>query len=245
LYTRALAKGEDEGKLHRLRGGLAPSQKNKDKGGKMRKEGEEVLGILQTIGASIIEGHFVLASGEHTDRYINKDDIYRDPWKASLVGKEIASRFRQEEIDVVVGPAIAGVILAQWVAYHYDVSKWLEHQPRTLAAYAEEKNKKRVFCRGYKKVIPGKNVLIVDDVLASGGTVRGLIKAVKKLGGKIVGVAVIVNRGKITAKSLGVPKLVALVNIPMKSFPKKKCPPCKEGIPINTEFGRGKDLLAK
>ncbi|MFC1629796.1 phosphoribosyltransferase family protein [Patescibacteria group bacterium] len=89
-------------------------------------------------------------------------------------------------------------------------------------------------------------MLVVDDVLTTGGSVRGVVEAVRKLGGYVVGVGVIANRGQVTAKDVGdVSELFALADVTMDSYPEKECPLCKKGVPINTVLGKGQEFLAR
>jgi orotate phosphoribosyltransferase len=101
-----------------------------------------------------------------------------------------------------------------------------------------------VFRRGYDKLIPGKQVLVVEDVLTTGGTVKKVVGAVRELGGIVVGVGALVNRGGITAKDVGdVPRLGALINITLDVWDEKACPLCEQGVPINTDVGKGREFL--
>lgn len=108
------------------------------------------------------------------------------------------------------------------------------------------KKKGFVIGRNYKKYIPGKRILIVEDIITTGGSVKGVIEAVRKLDGNIIGVGVLCNRNpKITEKELEVPKLIALTNIPLEKWDEDKCPFCARNVPINTDVGKGKDFLAR
>jgi len=97
-----------------------------------------------------------------------------------------------------------------------------------------------VIGRDYKRFVPGKNILIVEDVVNTGGSVKGVIEAVRKLGGRIVGVGALCNRGGITEKDLDVPKFIPLTNISLEAWEEKDCPLCAQGIPINENVGKGK-----
>lgn len=97
-----------------------------------------------------------------------------------------------------------------------------------------------VFKRGYDKIVAGKHVLVIEDILTTGGTVREVVKAVHKAGGAVVGVGALVNRGRLTAETLGVPRLEALMTIHPEVYEPAKCPLCRDGIPYNTQFGHAK-----
>jgi len=85
--------------------------------------------------------------------------------------------------------------------------------------------------------------LVVDDVMTTGGSARKVIKAVKSVGGKIVGLAILCNRGDVNLKQAGnPPELFSLIKLNLPSWNKKKCPLCAKGIPINKNYGRGSNL---
>lgn len=97
--------------------------------------------------------------------------------------------------------------------------------------------------RGQEKFITGKNIFIVEDVLTTGNSVKKVVEAVEKLGGNIVGVGALCNRGNVTAEFLGVPVLKALMDVSLETFPGDDCPLCKKQIPINTKVGHGAKFL--
>jgi len=197
---------------------------------------ENLIDFFEEIGA-IKEGHFVYTSGRHGRYYFNKDTIYSYPFFASLLARQIANYFGEREIDLVAGPTMGGAILAQWVGYFLSLRK---QSLKILAVFAEEEDQKRVFKRGYQDLVPKKKVLIVDDVLTTGGSIKKVIEAIKKLEGEAVSVGVIVNRGKITAQDLQVSELFSLADLEWESFEEKDCPLCKKGLPINTDLGKAK-----
>jgi orotate phosphoribosyltransferase len=205
----------------------------------------ELLIILQQLGAIVTNDHIVYTSGRHGSSYVNKDALYPHTTAASLVGLAIAQRFADANIETVAGPTIGGVIMAQWTAHH--LSQLYGHE--VLAVYAEEEHhetgKRRVFRRGYDAHIIGKRVLVVEDVITTGGSVRLVVEAVTTIGGSVVGVGALCNRGGITASDLGVSRLVALAELPLESYPAETCPLCAAGVPINTRLGKGAAYLRK
>jgi len=101
-----------------------------------------------------------------------------------------------------------------------------------------------VIKRGQDKLVTGKRILIVEDILTTGGTVKKVVEAVEMIGGEIVGVGALCNRGGITSEQIGnVPILKALVNVKLKAFDEADCPYCKANIPINTSVGKGNEYL--
>jgi orotate phosphoribosyltransferase len=203
----------------------------------------DVFVLLERLGAIITDSHIVYTSGRHGVSYVNKDALYPHPVETSRVCERMAAHFADIAIDVVAGPTIGGVILAQWVAYH------LQHMTNhpMQAVYAEEDpanpGDKRVFRRGYDERIRGKQVLVVEDVLNTGGSARKVVDAVGELGGKVVGLAALCNRGELSASQMQVPRLYSLVNISLESWEAEACPLCQGGIPINTQVGKGAAFL--
>lgn len=199
------------------------------------------LEVLQRTGALLV-GHFVLTSGRHAREYVNKDALYPHTEETSQLCRGIAG-FADFGTQVVAAPAIGGVILSQWVAYHLSILLGTE----VLAVYAEPgPGDTLIFKRGYDLLIPGRKVLVVEDVLTTGGLAKKVVDAVRALQGEVTGVCVLSNRGGVTVVGLGnVPWLHALTTIPMESYTEDECPSCKEGVPVNTDVGKGKEFLAR
>ena len=103
-----------------------------------------------------------------------------------------------------------------------------------------------VIKRGYDKLLHGKRVLVVEDVLTTGGSVRKVVEAVRQAGGEVVGGGAICNRGRVTAEDVGgVPELFATINPEMESFPEDEFSLGAQGVPVNTDVGKGRDFLAR
>jgi len=205
-------------------------------------ESSAILKILSDVGAFITESHIVYTSGKHGSMYANKDAIYPHTSTISSLCKVLAEAFSEDQIDVVVAPALGGIILSQWVAHHLSQM----NQREVLSVYAEkiEGTKDFVIKRGYDKLLPGKNTLILEDVLTTGGSVRKVVELVRSLKAHIIGVGALFNRGNISPENLGdVPKLIALVNKKMEAWDPHECPLCKQGVPINTSVGKGWEFL--
>ncbi len=203
----------------------------------------DILRILQNAGAIITGTHVVYTSGRHGSTYVNKDALFPYTHETNLVCARLAEHFVNENAAVVAGPTVGGVIMAQWVAHHL---RELTGQA-VMAVYAEEHHisKQRVFRRGYDRHLTDQRVLIVDDVLTTGGSARKMVSAVRAAGGLVVGVGALCNRGVLTAEVLDVPRLVAMTEIPMKSWDAVGCPLCHEGVPMNTQVGKGAEFLAR
>ncbi len=202
---------------------------------------EYTLAQFESVGA-LRSGHFVLASGRHSDRYLNKDAIYPHTTKISRLCRKIATHFDDSlmNIEVVVGPEKGGIILAQWVAaalccWDFEV----------LAVYAEKAPERDfVFNRGYAQLVVNKRVLVVEDILTTGESVERVVHAVREVGGEVIGVGALCNRGGVTAEQLGVPELKCLCELKLDSWTEADCPMCQADVPVNTEVGKGREFLA-
>lgn len=211
----------------------------------------EVLQILGRVGAVITNSHIVYTSGKHGTAYVNKDAVYPHTRETSLLCGLIAVQF-DNSVQVVAAPAVGGVILSQWTAHHLSQISCGNHE--VLGVYAEKiaevsgagHKEYFVFKRGYNKLIEGKKVLVVEDVLTTGGSAKGVIEAVRACGGEVVGLGVLCNRGGITPKDVAdPPKLVSLINVKMDAWEEANCPLCAKSVPINTDVGKGREFLAR
>jgi orotate phosphoribosyltransferase len=203
---------------------------------------QEVLQVLGKVGAVIADSHIVYTSGKHGTAYVNKDAVYPHTKETSDLCRAIAEQFANDGVGVVIAPAIGGVILSQWVARHLSEITGRE----VLGVYAEKEGDGFVVKRGYDKLLIGKNVLVVEDVLTTGGSAKKVVEATRALGGNIVGLGVLCNRGGVTPQDVAnPPKLFALVNVRLDAWDEADCPLCKQNVPINTEVGKGREYLAR
>ena len=117
-----------------------------------------------------------------------------------------------------------------------------------FGVYAEKSENGDAFVikRGYDKLIAGKNVLVVEDVLTTGGSAKKVVEATRAIGGNVVGLGVLCNRGGITLQDApDVPKLNALVNVKLDAWDETSCPLCEQNVPINVDVGKGREFLAR
>ena len=179
---------------------------------------EQVLEIFTKTGV-IHKGHFLLTSGRHSDTYMQCAQLFKDPEASELLAKEIANHFREEKVDLVIGPAVGGIILA------YEVSRQLGCQN----IFAERENGAMTLRRGFV-IEKGARVLVCEDVVTTGGSVMEVMDIVREMGGEIVGVGVIVDRsaGKV---DFGV-HLESVISMEVVSYPAEDCPICKTGLPL-------------
>lgn len=204
---------------------------------------QEFLEILKETGGYITDSHIVATSGKHVDTYLNKDAIYPHTRAVSAVCKAMAELYAGENIEAVVGPSLGGIILSQGTAYHLSEITGRE----VLGIYTEkDENKNQILTRGYDALVRGKRVLVVEDILTTGGSLAKVVRTIKAAGGIIVAACAMVNRDpdKIDNAVIGTPlKTLAALRLP--SWDEADCPLCKQNIPINTIVGKGQDYLAK
>ncbi|MFC1919013.1 orotate phosphoribosyltransferase [Chloroflexota bacterium] len=175
--------------------------------------------IFEKSGA-VLKGHFLLASGLHSPVYWEKFQVLQFPHYTEQLCHMIADRFRDEGVQVVAGPTTGGIILAFEVA----------RQLAIRGIFAEkEGDKGRAFRRGFN-IEPGERVLIVDDILTTGGSIREVIEAVTGQGGVIVGVGVLVDRSERKA-DFGVPLFSCHRAITVTYAP-DSCPLCAAKVPL-------------
>ncbi|MDH5533854.1 MAG: phosphoribosyltransferase family protein [Candidatus Pacebacteria bacterium] len=201
----------------------------------------KILNLLQSVQAIYTDDHFVYTSGKHGEVYINKDSLYPHTKVTSQVCKILAKKCSDLDIDTVVAPALGGIILSQWISFHLSKIKGKE----IYGVYAEKDPVKTfIIGRGYDKFVTGKNVLVVEDLTTTGGSVKKVVDTVREYGGKVVGVCVMVNRNKklVTSEMFDAPLIVG-ANVPAKAWDENKCKLCKEKKPINTHMGHGKKYV--
>lgn len=176
---------------------------------------EQVLEIFARTGV-LLEGHFRLTSGLHAAKYLQCAQLLQYPHEAGPLCEQLASYFKNAGTTVVAGPATGGIILA------YEVAKALG----VKNIFGERENGVMTFRRGFK-LEPTDKVLVLEDVVTTGGSVKELIACVKEAGAEVVGVASLVNRsgGRV---DFGVP-FKSLVNLDITTYQPEECPMCKEG----------------
>lgn len=200
----------------------------------------DVLELLTSVGALLTDDHFVYTSGRHGSVYINKDALYPHTEKTSAVGRLFAQRFADISVDTIVGPALGGIILAQWTAHHLTVAHAREH----MAVYAEKDGEGGfTFRRGYDVHVRSKRVLVLEDLTTTGGSVRKVVDVVREVGGEVVGVGVMVNRDpkNVSQIQFSAP-FRPLAELPAVSYDPADCPLCREHTPINTKVGHGRSF---
>ena len=176
---------------------------------------ERINEILEKTGV-LLQGHFLLTSGKHSNRYMQCARIFQYPEYTAEVSRDLADKFMDFEVDVVVGPAVGGIILA------YEVAKQLE----VKALFAERENGAMALRRGFE-ISKGSRVLIVEDVITTGGSVKEVIELVRSIGADVVGVGCVVDRS--AGRALFDVPYKSVVKVEIEAYEPKDCPLCKAG----------------
>ena len=189
---------------------------------------ERVRQIFERPGI-IQEGHFRLSSGLHTSQFVEKTLIYPHTSDTSDLCEMIANDFKDKNVEVVVCPAVGGIILSDKTAAN--LSRMTERE--VLGIFVEKKDEEMRFRKEeLGELVRSKKVLIVDDVLTTGESIRQTIRAVQKFGGVVVGVAVLCNRGDVKLEDIGVDKIDALFTLKLDLYKPEECPHCGRNEPL-------------
>ena len=167
----------------------------------------------------MLNGHFQLASGRHSSVYVEKFRVLEQPVQTGSLCRMIADWGRTLSPQLVAGPTTGGIIIS------YEVARLLG----VRGIFAESSDGGRAFERGFK-IAPGERVLVVDDVLTTGGSIRDVLDAVRGLGGEVAGVAVLIDRTGGKAE-FGVP-FFACLTLDLESYEPDACPLCAERVPL-------------
>ena len=188
---------------------------------------QEILAIFRDSQA-LLEGHFQLSSGLHSDRYFQCAKVLQYPKYAELLCGVIAHHFRASFLDVVIAPALGGIVVGQEVG----------RQLRIRTLFAERKEVVMQLRRGFH-IAEGEKVLVCEDVVTTGGSVREVIEIVTRMGGKLAGTACIVDRsgGAVEFSPGGRP--FSLMRLDVVAYDPPSCPLCAKGIPVTKPGSRG------
>lgn len=188
---------------------------------------DQAVEIFTKAGA-LLEGHFRLTSGRHSNQYMQCAQVLQYPGYTEQLCRHLADKFENEQVEVVIGPAMGGIIVS------YEVARQL----KVPGIFCERQDGEMMLRRGFE-IGSGQRVLVVEDVVTTGGSVEEVIKIVREAGGIVVGVGVLVDRsnGKV---DFGVRK-EAVLTMDIKSWETDECPICAEGkIPVVKPGSRSK-----
>ena len=187
---------------------------------------ERVLEILKEAGV-LLEGHFLLTSGRHSNNYLQCAKIFQNTKYSEELCAALAEQFRDDRVDIVIGPAMGAVQMA------YEVSRQLGCRN----FFTERVDGKMELRRGFV-IQPGERVLLVEDVITTGGSVKEVLELVKGMGAEVVGIGSIVNRSGGKAE-FPVPYR-AVIEVDVQSWSPEECPLCKAGAPAPYKPGSRK-----
>jgi orotate phosphoribosyltransferase len=178
----------------------------------------EILDHFKSAGA-LLEGHFLLSSGLHSPRYLQCALALQHPAHATLYGRSIADKFAGQQIDTIASPAIGGLIIGFATAEALNVPFfWTERAGGVMTLR-----------RGFS-VRHGERILVVEDVITTGGSTRECIAALQRYGADVVGAASIIDRSN-GAADVGVPR-VSLATLDVPAYKPDDCPLCAKGEPV-------------
>lgn len=179
---------------------------------------EEILEIFEKTGV-MKKGHFRLTSGRHSEKYLQCAQLLQYPQYTAIACEALARNFLGDEVELVIGPATGAIVLS------YEMARALE----TRSLFTEREGEKMALRRGFQ-IYPGEKVLVVEDVITTGGSVKEVIEIVKSQGGELVGVACLVDRsgGKVDFGT----RFESLTKFEIETYDPENCPLCAQGIPI-------------
>ena len=179
------------------------------------KDAEQILEHFRQTDA-LLEGHFILSSGLHSPKYLQCALALQYPFDAAKFGAAIAENYTNERIETVASPAIGGLIIG------YEVAKALN----VRFIWTERENGTMTLRRGFS-IKKDERILVVEDVITTGGSTRECIAALEKHGAKIIGAASIIDRSN-GAADVSVPR-ISLVSLEVPSYKLENCPLCVNG----------------
>jgi orotate phosphoribosyltransferase len=202
---------------------------------------DETRRILRECNALLSDDHFVYISGHHGSGWVDKDAIFLRLDRVSRLTQLVADTVRQIQPDILCGPAVGGLIVAQWTAFALELpAVFAEHDVRRSI---DELRGPFGLHRGFSRQVAGRRVLVVDDIVNTGQSVRQTVAAVRAAGGTVLAAAALVDRGNVDAAGLGVPEYLYLLQYAIPNWPAADCPLCKQHVPVNTLHAHGQDFL--
>ncbi|KJS83737.1 MAG: hypothetical protein JM58_12105 [Peptococcaceae bacterium BICA1-8] len=179
---------------------------------------QEILELLGQTDA-LKTGHFRLTSGMHSEQYVQCALLLKEPRIAEKVCRDLADKFADEQPEMVVGPALGGIIAAYEVARSLGVP----------GIFAERENGNMTLRRGFN-VEKGQRIVVIEDVITTGGSSQEVVELLENLGAKVIGVGSIIDRSGEKTK-LTVP-YKSLIRLDIKTYEPEKCPLCAKGLEV-------------
>lgn len=167
---------------------------------------------------ALLDGHFLLTSGKHSAQYMQCAQVLQYPDRAAQLAEGLAAAFRDMNVETVIGPAMGGILVA------HEVAKALQ----VRALFTERENGIMRLRRGFV-LSPGERVLVVEDVITTGGSVREVLSVVREAEAIPVGVGVLVDRSG-GSVDFGLPQS-SILRLNIQAFEASECPLCAQGIP--------------
>ena len=176
---------------------------------------DAILKLFRDTGA-LLEGHFLLTSGLHSNTYFQCAKVFQYPLHAQTLCQPISDHFRNENVELVVSPAVGGIVMGQEIGRLLNVR----------AIFMERVDGKMTLRRGFQ-INPGERVLVAEDVTTTGGSVKEVIQGIQQQGGDVVAVTAVVDRsgGQV---DFGVPYF-SLIQMEVVNYPPDDCPLCQQG----------------
>ena len=165
----------------------------------------------------MLEGHFLLTSGRHSNRYMQCAKLFQYPEYSEMICKDLADRFAGQKIDMVVGPAVGGIIMSYEMARQFKVPN----------IFAERENGAMTLRRGFS-IPEGAKVLVVEDVVTTGISSLETKRVIEENGGICLGITCVVDRTKPEAPS-PIPIVASALKLDLPNYAPEECPICKEG----------------
>ena len=185
----------------------------------MSLNAEQIISIFKKTGA-LLEGHFLLTSGLHSDKYFQCAKVFQYPHHAETLCTDIAAHFKNSQIELVIAPAVGGIIVGQEIARLLGVR----------SVFTERVDGKMTLRRGFE-ISEGEQVLVAEDVTTTGGSVKEVIDVVRANSASVVSVTAIVDRSGGTIH-FNCPYF-SLLQMEVNNYKPNQCPLCKSGtIPV-------------
>ena len=185
--------------------------------------GDEILSLFRKSNA-LLQGHFELTSGLHSPQYLQCAKVLQYPGNAERLCAEIVNHFRNASIDVVVAPALGGIVVGQEVG----------RQLGARSIFAERKDGRLQLRRGFE-IAGGERVLVCEDVITTGGSVQEVIGIVNRCSGILAGTAAIVDR---SGGRVNLDHFFATMTMEVVTYKPEECPLCRSGIPVEKPGSR-------